>query len=303
MTPGDFQNTIREKIFDSDLLIFAENPAKIFQEVRKPSFALASWKTQLIINIENPLEKKEFSEKVAEITVKKAQDPKFLENFNLDFSKPIEPTKIEIFTVQSASSKLIQKCFTEKSEIDSKISDFLASVSPDDPKWTKKVKKGLRRILRPLEKSVRRKKKREIFGKSFTGKINMKKILRSLKRKLEKGKFETFVQNFGQQEICKTDSNIENIALTVADSLNLPEIKEIISTIQLITEENQSSWSRDRSSESTKLLLNSLQNIFENLSSSEFDIISNIILSQDEKLTFQLFLLNSFIKINFQNTN
>ena len=286
MTPGDFQNTIREKIFDSDLLIFAENPAKIFQEVRKTTFALATWKTQLIRKIENPLEKNEFIEKVAEITIEKAQDSKFLETFNLDFSKPIEPTKIEIFTVQSASSKLIQKCFSEKSEIDSKISDFLASVSPDDPKWTKKVKKGLRGILRPLEKSVRRKKKREIFGKSFTGKINMKKILRSLKRKLEKGKFETFVQNFGQQEICKTDSNIENIALTVADSLNLPEIKEIIPTIQLITEEIQSSWSRDRSSESTKLLLNSLQKIFQNLSSSEFDIISNVILSQDEKLTF-----------------
>ena len=52
LIPGDFQNTIREKIFDSDLLIFAENPAKLFEEVRKTSFALATWKTQLIMNIE-----------------------------------------------------------------------------------------------------------------------------------------------------------------------------------------------------------------------------------------------------------
>ena len=115
----------------------------------------------------------------------------------------------------SAPGQLMQTCFTRQSEIDSQIFDFLGSISPEDPKWTKKVKKGLRRILRPLAKSVRRAIKKEIFGHHFTAQVNLHKILRELKRKLDKNNFKSFVENFGKKEICSKTVDLKEVAISV----------------------------------------------------------------------------------------
>ena len=68
-------------------MILTENPEKIFRAVRKIEFSLATWKTQQILKVSDPVEQLDFIEKVAQITVETAKDELFLAEFNLQFSK------------------------------------------------------------------------------------------------------------------------------------------------------------------------------------------------------------------------
>lgn len=156
-------------------------------------FALSVTKLKIANTFTDQFELDKFIAESGQLTADNIGQTLFIADFSRGFSEPIPPHVVEIELEENPLVPYILNCL-DSTGVDETIYDqfveYLANLDPEDPKWAKKAKRGLKRILKPLPKPIKKSIKRQVFGKKFTGTINMGRIVRKLKRKIRKGKLD-----------------------------------------------------------------------------------------------------------------